>query len=196
MNLSTCAVESSNGPNSHAIRTTASRISKMPSSLSNQALRCSASRSLYPKQVRQRSLVRDKNCMQSLEMKQRMGSVTRVPATKVRAASAEPRIKRPIMGLVDMQDTSVRKKAETAARIQPCRPVRVRSSSTSAAATKNFTMGTENVLRTNRITSTQRQNGVVSSTRTVVNAERVSGAIRKLPYSGPETRARARIKRR
>uniref|UniRef100_A0AAF5RWA5 Uncharacterized protein n=1 Tax=Wuchereria bancrofti TaxID=6293 RepID=A0AAF5RWA5_WUCBA len=180
------------GPNGCVEKEAVNRTSKISSNGSSQpmkTLRCSAS---HPTQAHQRSLDKGGGRIQSAEMKQRMGSVKCQPTIKIRASSAEPRTQRLA---VDFKRT--RKATETTVLTQSRGPLRVRSSSTSAAGTRNVATKAANAVRTNQITISQCQNEADLTTRTSTNTERAVsklGATRKLPYVGPETRARAKMK--
>uniref|UniRef100_A0A0R3RXK7 PP1-binding domain-containing protein n=1 Tax=Elaeophora elaphi TaxID=1147741 RepID=A0A0R3RXK7_9BILA len=194
VHLSACTAELSChenlGPNGCVDKETANYTSKISSSGLNQSsktLRRSTSRPSYPTRVSR---------IQSTEMKQRMGSVTCQPTIKVRATSAEPRIQRPAMAFTRTSGSSIRKTTETAMQIPQRGPLRVRSASTSVTSTKNIGAKAENTVRSNEITTAQRQNKA-NLTRDVVSAERMvskSETTRKSLYVGPETRARARMK--
>ncbi|EFO16805.2 hypothetical protein LOAG_11698 [Loa loa] len=174
-----------------------SKISSRGSKQPAKTLRCSAPRPLYPTQVRQHSLNRDGGRVQSVEMERKIGSLTYQATTKVRAASAEPRTQKPVMGLMRTNSSSTSKTTEIATRIQPRGPLRVRSASSNAPPIRNIATRAENAVKTNQITMAQRRNGANLTTITVQNAKKVVSkpqAIRKSSYAGPETRARARMK--
>ncbi|CAG9536647.1 unnamed protein product [Cercopithifilaria johnstoni] len=194
--LSTCTVELSYhenfDSNGYVDKETANHTSKIPFSGSIQptkALCCRVSRPSFTTQGGRGHPV---------GMKQRTESVTCKPTIKVRAISAEPRARRPAVGSMRTNGSSVRKATETVVRIQPNGPLRVRSSSTSATATKNIGAKTENAVITNEITMAQSQNRTSLTTRTgrMSTGRMVSKpeAARKSLYMGPETRARARMK--
>ncbi|VDM07359.1 unnamed protein product [Wuchereria bancrofti] len=159
------------GPNGCVEKEAVNRTSKISSNGSSQpmkTLRCSAS---HPTQAHQRSLDKGGGRIQSAEMKQRMGSVKCQPTIKIRASSAEPRTQRLA---VDFKRT--RKATETTVITQ-------------SNHVDHYV--------TNQITISQRQNEADLTTRTSTNTERAVsklGATRKLPYVGPETRARAKMK--
>uniref|UniRef100_A0A1I7VBH1 TPX2_importin domain-containing protein n=1 Tax=Loa loa TaxID=7209 RepID=A0A1I7VBH1_LOALO len=166
-----------------------SKISSRGSKQPAKTLRCSAPRPLYPTQRWSR--------VQSVEMERKIGSLTYQATTKVRAASAEPRTQKPVMGLMRTNSSSTSKTTEIATRIQPRGPLRVRSASSNAPPIRNIATRAENAVKTNQITMAQRRNGANLTTITVQNAKKVVSkpqAIRKSSYAGPETRARARMK--
>lgn len=199
--LSTCITELSHhenlGPNGYVDRGTTNHASKIPSNGPNQPAK--TSRPSYPIQLRQRSLDKDGSRIQSIEIKQRTGSTKCQPTIKARAASAENRTYRPAIGLMRTNSSSIRKTPETVTQIQSRGPLRIRSASMNAAATRNIAAKAGNVVRTNQITTAQPQNQSNSITKTIVIAERVvskPGVTRKSPYVGPETRARAKMKQK
>lgn len=178
--------------NTYVEKETANHTSKIPPSDSHQSaktLRCSVSRSSFPTQV---------NPVQSVQMKQRKGSVMCRPTNKLRAVSAEPRSRRLALGLTHTNGPAIRKSRETGVRIQPHGPLRVRSASTGGTANRNIGAKAENAVKTNEITMAQRQNRTNLITKLVVREKMVSKpeATRKSLYGGPETRARARMKQR
>ncbi|VIO94464.1 Uncharacterized protein BM_BM9827 [Brugia malayi] len=195
--LSTFTVELScnenSGPNGCAEKkeavNRASKISSSGPSKPMKTLRYSAS---HATQTRQQSLDKGGGRVQPAEMKQRMGSVKCQPTIKIRASSAEPRTQR-----LAVDFKRARKATETTVLTQPRGLLRVRSSSSSAARTRNVATNAANAVRTNQITISQRQNEANLTTRTGTNTENTVpklGATKKLPYVGPETRARAKIK--
>uniref|UniRef100_A0A915PXT1 TPX2 central domain-containing protein n=1 Tax=Setaria digitata TaxID=48799 RepID=A0A915PXT1_9BILA len=200
--ISTCTVElshdgilRSNGSVDKEIRNRSLKVLSNSSNPPTKTLRCNVSRPSDPTQARQRSLDRELGRVQPAEVKRWIRSTTCQPAVKVRAASAEPRVQRPLVSLMRTNGSLGRKVMETGTRIRLLNPYCIRSASTDAVASGNAVKA-KSVAKTNGIMAIQSQNGT-ACIRTDSNSGNVVsnvGATRKFPYMGPETRARAKMK--